>query len=216
MNHRLKTSVFKILDGLPDRLGYFFYHQLQDLTTKFSIEDKIKSTEASYRLMKKIFNQQQISLENKTIVEVGSGWAPILPYLFVYEAAVKKVLTYDINKHYKKKSIKELNKIFEKKYNNQFDDLSGNSNLNEKVNYFPYTNVAEGELKDADIIVSRFVLEHLSPKDIKKMHQSFENKLKSGSYILHLISPGDHRAYSDKSISLYDFLKYSQQEWDAI
>lgn len=216
MNHKLKTSVFKILDGLPDRLGYFVYHQLQDLTAKLSIEDKIKSTEASYCLMKKIFDEQQISLENKTIVEVGSGWAPILPYFFVYDAAVKKVLTYDINKHYQQKSIKELNRIFEEKYNNQPNPLSGNFNLNEKVNYFPYTNVAEGELKDADIIVSRFVLEHLSPKDITKMHQSFENKLKSGSYILHLISPGDHRAYSDKSISLYDFLKYSQQEWDAI
>jgi hypothetical protein len=33
---------------------------------------------------------------------------------------------------------------------------------------------------------------------------------------IHLISPSDHRAYSDSSLSLYDFLKYSNEEWDSI
>ena len=31
--------------------------------------------------------------------------------------------------------------------------------------------------------------------------------------ILHMISPSDHRAYTDKSLSYYDFLKYSKDEW---
>ena len=34
--------------------------------------------------------------------------------------------------------------------------------------------------------------------------------------MLHLISPSDHRAYSDSSLSLQDFLKYSEEEWDKV
>lgn len=218
MNHKLKTTVFKVLDKLPNRLGYFVYHKLQNISSKLTIEDKIKSTESSYNLIKSILQEKEIQLENKTVVEIGSGWMPVLPYLLIYDAGVKKVLTYDINKHYQPKRISQLNKIFEEKYNrnNAANDTLLQTKLNSKVVYFPYTNVADGELEEADIIISRFVLEHISPMDIESMHQSFADKLKKGACILHLISPGDHRAYTDKSISLYDFLKYSQQEWDAI
>lgn len=216
MNHKLKTIVFKTLDLLPNRLGYLVYHKLQDIGTKLTFEDKIKSTESSYGLIKRILDQKEISLKNKTVVEIGSGWAPILPYLLVYDAGVKKVLTYDVNKHYQQKTIQQLNEIFKRKYNYEVNDSVVQLSLNKKVNYFPYTNVADADLKDVDIVVSRFVLEHVTPVDIEKMHQSFADKLKSGTYILHLISPSDHRAYTDQNISLYDFLKYSQQEWDAI
>lgn len=216
MNHKLKTIVFKTLDLLPNRLGYLVYHKLQDIGTKLTFEDKIKSTESSYGLIKRILDQKEISLKNKTVVEIGSGWAPILPYLLVYDAGVKKVLTYDVNKHYQQKTIQQLNEIFKRKYNYEVNDSVVQLSLNKKVNYFPYTNVADADLKDVDIVVSRFVLEHVTTVDIEKMHQSFADKLKSGTYILHLISPSDHRAYTDQNISLYDFLKYSQQEWDAI
>lgn len=218
MYHKLKTIVFKTLNLFPSRLGYFMYHKLQEMGTKLTLEDKIKATERSYELIKRILNQKEILLENKTVAEIGSGWAPVLPYLLTCDAGVKKVLTYDVNKHYQKKTIHQLNEIFKKKYNHNHEanDSALQLGLNKKVNYFPYTDVANADLKDVDIIISRFVLEHVSPMEIKKMHQSFADKLKKGAYILHLISPSDHRAYTDKSISLYDFLKYSQQEWDAV
>ncbi len=40
--------------------------------------------------------------------------------------------------------------------------------------------------------------------------------LKSGGLIYHLVSPSDHRAHTDSSLSLYDFLRFSQEEWDQI
>lgn len=216
MNHKLKTIVFKILDLFPNRLGYFMYHKLQDIGAKLTLEDKIEATANSFEIIRRILNQKEIYLKNKTVVEIGSGWAPVLPYLLICNAGVKKVLTYDVNKHYQQKTIQQLNEIFQRKYNYEVNYSLVQLSLDKKVNYFPYTNVADADLKDVDIVVSRFVLEHVSPKDIEKMHQSFADKLKSGTYILHLISPSDHRAYTDKRISVYDFLKYSQQEWDAI
>ena len=215
MNHKLKTTIFKALDLLPNALGYLIYHKLQEATSKLKIEDKIKSTENSYNVIKKILSVHNIHIENKTIIEIGSGWAPILPYLLVYEAKVKKVFTYDKNKHYQKKAIKQLNKIFKVKYTKTNNSVT-ESILNENVEYFPYSDVTNGLLSDADLVISRFVLEHVSPKDIEGMHLSFSDKLKKGTYILHLISPSDHRAYSDKTLSLYDFLKYNQHEWDTI
>ena len=85
------------------------------------------------------------------------------------------------------------------------------------VEYFPNRNVITSDLpKSVDLIYSRFVLEHVIPEDIVAMHQRFAKEYGSDVLILHLISPSDHRAFSDISISHYDFLQYSQKEWDGI
>ena len=65
-------------------------------------------------------------------------------------------------------------------------------------------------------MLSRFVLEHVPPHILQDIHDFLFSNLKSGSHILHLISPSDHRAYSDASLSLQDFLKYSEEEWNNI
>ncbi|UYW00910.1 hypothetical protein K5I29_10415 [Flavobacterium agricola] len=48
------------------------------------------------------------------------------------------------------------------------------------------------------------------------MHKKFFLELKKPIRIIHFISPSDHRAFSDNSLSLQDFLQYSQEEWDKI
>lgn len=54
------------------------------------------------------------------------------------------------------------------------------------------------------------------PEDIYLIHENAKAFLKDGGKIIHLISPSDHRAYSDKSLSLWDFLQYNQTQWDLI
>src|SRR5690606_18600093 len=85
-------------------------------------------------------------------------------------------------------------------------------NLPNGIIYYPKTDLTKVPVKDADLVFSRFVLEHVSPLDIKKMHQKFKKEIQ-GAYIIHLISPSDHRAYIDKGLSNQDFLRYSEREW---
>src|SRR5690606_37598238 len=44
-------------------------------------------------------------------------------------------------------------------------------------------------------------------------HQKFKKELPE-AYIIHLISPSDHRAYVDKKLSNQDFLRYGEKEWE--
>lgn len=215
MKHYLKTRIFKTLSLLPDSLGYFLYHLLQNLGNKQTFEYKIESTQRSYDTIDTILKKNNIKLKNLKIAELGSGWLPILPYQFILKGGAKEIVTYDINEHYNAKEIKKLNDNYHKNYIFKIVE-KGKYQLHHEVNYYPKTNICKGNLKQIDLIVSRFVLEHVPLIEIERMHSFFKDQLKSGSCILHLISPSDHRAYGDSSLSLHDFLKYSEEEWDKI
>lgn len=216
MNHKSKTVLFKCLDVLPRQFGFYLYHKLQELFAKDTIDYKIESTRKSLETISRILDKNGIELKSKHIIELGSGWLPILPYLLKYDSNANRVDTYDINKHYKLSEIVKLNALFSKKYGVPASTFEGVFQLPKGIRYFPYTDICNGDFMDTDLVVSRFVLEHVPTESIIKIHETFREKLKSGSYIVHLISPSDHRAYSDSSLSLYDFLKYNNEEWDGI
>jgi hypothetical protein len=94
------------------------------------------------------------------------------------------------------------------------ENFTGDFSLPPEVEYYPNKDISDESLKNIHVIYSRFVLEHVSPEKIKKMHLRFKKTLDPGTRIFHFISPSDHRAYVDKSLSLQDFLRYSQREWD--
>ena len=215
MRHKIKTRIFKFLSLLPESVGYNLYHLLQNVASKITHEDKILSTKKSIEIIKRILNENNIILNNFKVAELGSGWLPVLPYEFVLSAGVNRVDTYDVNRFYKKKEIDKVNDYYSKYFSFDVEKKRG-YNLLSAVHYYPNTKIYEGDLKHIDLIISRFVLEHIPKKEIEKMHIHFANNLKSGAYILHLISPSDHRAYTDKSLSLQDFLKYSENEWESI
>ncbi|MEO8534403.1 MAG: hypothetical protein ABI441_11655 [Flavobacterium sp.] len=215
MKHSLKTKIFKTLALLPDHVGYAAYHFLQNISGKLTLEDKIRSTNDSYQTILRILHANNVSIENAKIAELGSGWVPIFPYQLILEGKAKQVDTYDINEHYSVKEVEKLNKFYSSEYTVETQTKSKYPLL-KTIFYFPKTDICNGDLKDIDLVLSRFVLEHVPPNEIIKMHKFFLSNLKSGSHILHLISPSDHRAYEDSSLSLQDFLKYSEEEWNQI
>ncbi|MBE8727796.1 hypothetical protein [Flavobacterium hungaricum] len=215
MKHSTKTRIFKVLSILPNTIGYNLYHFLQNSTSKLTIDKKINAAYGTYKTVVRILKENGKSLDGIRIGELGSGWVPVFPYQLILEGGVKHVDTYDINEHYNLKQIKELNEYY--KQRDAFELQSESKYpLLKGVSYYPKTNICNGNLQDIDLVLSRFVLEHVPPNDIREIHNFLFSSLKSGSYILHLISPSDHRAYSDSSLSLQDFLKYSQEEWDKI
>jgi hypothetical protein len=211
--HQKKTLILQCIDKLPNRLGYFIYHKLQHSTLK-DIDGKLKAGRSSLKKIKEILDQYQIDLSHKDIIEIGSGWFPILPFLFKSEFNVNKIITYDINKHYSEQRVKLIKDYFKEFISSESSkDLS----LPDFIMYHPKTNFINAKsIENVDFIYSRFVLEHVSPEDIYSMHKKIANDYPDKIKVLHLISPSDHRAYSDKSVSYYDFLKYSKDEWDKI
>lgn len=217
MKHQIKTSIFKFLAYLPGNLGMNLYHLLQNFSENKNLDIKVKSSEDTFTTFASLTQKLSIPIQNSTIIEIGSGWLPIMPYFFIYKGLASKVYTYDLNQHYQSKAISNFNAVFASSYNEDIKASSTNTfPLPEQVHYFPNQNIIKATLPKQAIVFSRFVLEHVTPNDIVAMHEKFKKELEKGSYVVHFISPSDHRAYSDSSLSLQDFLKYSQQEWDAI
>lgn len=211
---KLKTGFFKLLDQLPPKIGYAIYHRTQKLLSDNKLENKLKSSANSYKLIEKYCEKLEISLSDKRILEIGSGWLPIMPYFFKYLGKAKSIATYDLNLHYNRKEIKRLNRAFSTEFEVGIPENSTNKYaLPKAINYYPKTNLIYSKIPRVDLVFSRFVLEHVSMRDIKLMHKKFKKELNPGSYIIHLISPSDHRAYVAKNLSLQDFLQYSKAEW---
>ena len=216
MNHKIKSLIFKSLDILPNKIGYGVYHQLQKFLNRNSVEFKIKTNKRSFDEAMNILEDESIDIHDKTVLELGSGWAPIIPYFFTHFADASEVVTYDINEHYDAKTIAKLNAFYKTKYEIDIITESGKYPLPSNIKYYPHKNLANPTVTFAqsiDLIFSRFVLEHIPPEDLLNIHKNFAKILPKSSYILHMISPSDHRAYNDASLSYYDFLKYSSEEW---
>jgi hypothetical protein len=217
MNHKIKSLIFKSLDILPNKIGYGIYHQLQKFLNRNSVNYKIKTNDSSFKDALKILAAADIQLKDKTIFELGSGWAPIIPYFFLYFEKASNVVTYDINEHYDTKTIAKLNAYFKSEFKIDVATEKGTYQLPKYIEYYPNKNLANsGSLSSdpVDFIFSRFVLEHIPPEELLKIHENFAQKLPKPFHILHMISPSDHRAYNDSSLSYYDFLKYSPEEWE--
>jgi hypothetical protein len=213
---KAKRLLLKSLDTLPSQAGYSLYHFVQNILGE-SLEVKVEANARSYSILKDIFEKNDFSINNRTILEIGSGWMPLMPYQFKVEGDCKRVYTYDINDHYQNKYIDELNAHYRKLGKLNFDVSKEGLHLPDFIQYHPHANVITADLPESvDLIFSRFVLEHVTPADLKAMHERFRAQYGKNVYIIHLISPSDHRAFSDASLSHYDFLRYSQKEWNRI
>jgi hypothetical protein len=217
LKSKFKSYLFHALELLPRSQGDNLYHFLQNLFFEHDLEQKINASYNTYKTVEQVTERNRIRMQDKVIVEIGSGWLPLMPYFFKYMGKASRVKSYDLNKHYQKKNIKKLNKTFSQNFD-QLIKVSEKSDflLPEGLEYFPKTDITNDDISGADFIFSRFVLEHVRPEIIREMHSKFKKELNPGSYIIHLISPSDHRAYSDKNLSLQDFLRFSKEEWDQV
>lgn len=217
MKHKVKSLLFASLALLPNKVGDYLYHKIQFFFDKMTLESKLKSVEATYFRLNTVLEKISIPVKGKTILEIGSGWFPAMPYFFKYKLGAKQIITVDINKHFTGKKIAELNALFSKTHTCTIvPSLTSKLGLPEGVDYFSNYDILQHELPKADVVFSRYVLSHMKEKDVVAFHKKCSSKLAKGTIIVHFISPSDLRAHGDASLSLYDFLQYSKPEWEKI
>ncbi len=217
MKNKLKILLFKILDIIPQKLAYPLYHKIQSFSGSITSTTRIKSGENTYNRLIDVCNKLHINLKGNEILEIGSGWSPILPYFFIYKSNVKQVLTYDINEHYQKSTILKLNDDFSKLYGINIDTNKKNKfGLSKNIEYYPLKDLTKIQIPKVDTVFTRYVLSHMLTDDVIKLHKKFKDELPNNTIIVHFISPSDLRQHVDKTLSLQDFLKYSEVEWNNI
>ncbi|WJS95114.1 hypothetical protein NYQ10_01375 [Flavobacterium johnsoniae] len=217
MNHKIKTLLFKTIALLPSKIDDYCYHKIQSFFDKSTLEGRLKSVDSTYLRLSKVLKDLNVDLKDKTVFEIGSGWFPAMPYFFKYKFQTEKVITIDINKHFKKETVLELNGLFSNIYDVSIaPELNNKYGLPEDVVYFPNYDIVKEDFPEVDFVFSRYVLSHMNENDVDDLHKKMKTQLKEGSIVVHFISPSDLRQHGDNSLSLQDFLQYSKEEWAKI
>ncbi|WP_165830452.1 hypothetical protein [Flavobacterium aquariorum] len=181
---------------------------------KTTLKNRLKSMEFIYLRLNAILDKLEIDLKDRTVFEFGSGWFPTMPYFFKYKFKARKVEAFDVNQHFKRKTVLEFNTIFSKKDNCNIEDGAKNKyGLPNYIEYFPNFDLVLQDIPIADIVFSRFVLFHMKEIDVIGFCDKIINQYNKGTYVIHFISPSDLVQHNDNTISQQEFLKYSKLEW---
>jgi SAM-dependent methyltransferase len=235
----IKAIVQKFISFLP------FKHQVNFLFQKYItkgvhlsdeyFEDKLIHAQNHIRYFRK-----HISLNEFKALELGSGWYPVIPiYLFLHGASI--IISIDIAQHITKENLETtIKKLIDYNDKKEFDkyyqeiDLARFEllktilrNYNElkleeilsKLNIKFLIQDARNTIFDDDyfdLITSNNTFEHIYQEILVDILKEFKRILSPNGIMSHFIDMSDHFAHLDKSISIYNFLQYSEKKWNLI
>lgn len=231
---RKRILIYKLFGFLPFGNHLFdFVRGSVGLSRNFDVGSRQYSIEEMLHMLK----NANITVENKTIVEIGTGWHPVLP-IFLYAIGAAKVIMTDVVGHIKQSYVEHTLKYLIA-HVDELSTLSGvpKNQLSEKFNSL----VPNG--KPWQDVWQRQNIEYLTPFDFTKTHWSadsldgiFSNScisfipqfilekiisesfrvLKPGGFFAHNLMPYDDHATYDNTITPLNFLKFSPEEWEKI
>ncbi len=170
-----------------------------------------------------------VDLHSATVLEVGSGWQPLIPMLFSLAGARRVIMT-DLNPLLDlvsfRASVKSLvaneaviqselgidpahlqEFVREARADGKLDEVLGRLRMEYRAPCdMRQSGMAPGSV---DVVVSRAVLEHIPPEVIQGIFIETARILKPGGITCHLIDNSDHWEHVDHSLSRINFLKYS-------
>lgn len=160
------------------------------------------------------------------VLEIGTGWHPILAMTFLAAGAESVALT-DVERLLDAQLIRSAINFVLTRRDVLADRLGADSFDRLKVEdgtvaamlkqlgitySVPYRTELSMD-RSADLIVSAAVLEHVDPKMLEAMMADFRRILVPGGAMVHFIDYSDHYAMCDSSISRCNFLQYEDWVW---
>jgi hypothetical protein len=233
MRWELKAAIQCVLSRLP--FSRQIYRILQDVTGSGRLD--IKDHYGRKRKFLRRMQEQQIPVEGREFLEIGTGWYPVLPILLSLIGA-KRIVTVDLNPWLTPRSLKDTVEGFitvAEAVANDFDlslsnvrsrlmglrqQLTDGKRLPTEIlasfsiDYRMPCNASSTHLPDhsIDYIISSNVLEHIPKEAIAEILVESRRILRRNGMHLHHIDPSDHYSY-DPRITSANFLKYSKVAW---
>lgn len=183
--------------------------------------------------------RQYNSTKDFSHLELGTGWYPVVPTgMFLYGAAsittvdlvrlsnpsltnvaLKKFAAYHKSSKLEKLlpgvNPDRLKIVLEEAENpsTDFFDLLEKHNITYMVMDARKLQLANNSI---DLITSNNTFEHIYPEILEGILDKLKHLCKRGGVMSHAIDLSDHFAHMDKSISIYNFLKFSDWQWKMI
>lgn len=235
----IKAIVQKLISFLPGSRYINLFFQM--ITGRLKLNREIFFDKLDH-LKQHLNNYSNLSGTQipENIIELGTGWFPVIPVGF-YLSGSNKIITTDIHFHVRKKFILETLKSFLDLYEEGVlsnyletiipsriekirklllsEEVMDSATIFNEMNIHPFTgSFVEMDLSDLTInlIVSNNTLEHVNPPEIRKIFQKMILLSSPGTILSHFIDMSDHFSHIDSSISVYNFLKFSDFAWIII
>lgn len=230
MKWTTKAHILAVLSRCPG--GRWMYHKLQTVmgTNRLNIDEEIAR---ALELVELIYEGGR-NLQGTSVVEVGTGWRPFVPFVF-HLLGAESIKTYDINPWLNRDYAFETFRALD----SQIDRIADRAGVDEayvrrryqqatpsgssleellrgfKVEYFyPGDARATGlPEKSVDFVVSSNVLEHIPAEILSAIHNESQRILTADGLAVHRFNPEDHYVGVDRSITGANFLQFSERQW---
>lgn len=236
----LKAVIQKVISFMPasQSINYLFQKHVTKgvFLSQEYFEDKLIHTESHV----KAFYSKKDSFENISTLELGTGWYPIVPIcLFLHGAG--KSYSADLNSLAKRENIVlALERIVEyhengklKEFLNRYDasKIDTLKNILSKIDQLSKQEILRmmnielivGDARQLpfqddtfDLITSNNTFEHVYVGVLIDILKEFKRLSKPQGVMSHFIDMSDHFAHMDSSINIYNFLQFSEKQWNLI
>jgi SAM-dependent methyltransferase len=180
--------------------------------------------------------QSAIGLEGIRVLEIGSGWQPLIPILFSL-AGAREVIATDVKRLCHpvtlsatieslllcKAMICERLNIPEAAFARLEESVPAGETLEKRLARFSIRYMAPCDVRrtgmadgSVDAIVSRATLEHIPPDILRDILTESARILRPGGVMCHVVDNSDHWQHNDKRITPVNFLKFSDRTFGCI
>jgi hypothetical protein len=193
----------------------------------------------------KYFEKYSKGTQNYTSLEIGTGWYPIVP-IGLYLSGAGKIHTIDISSLLSSKSIVDtiqkyeewsnggkientkLNQYIQKPLQGRLSKLISLKDTAKDTAPIDFLKLLDihaivGDArhialpdKSIDLINSNNTFEHIYPSILIDILREFKRLLSANGVMTHQIDMSDHFAHLDKSITIYNFLQFTDKQWEWI
>lgn len=169
------------------------------------------------------------AFEGAHLLEIGSGWFPILP-LVLRAAGAERVYLTDAHRLMDARTLAAAIAYVQRNAGmlaerldvprNAFDRLSAGADpaarFEERLARLGFVYLAPvdpGRFPPVDAIVSQTVFEHIPPAALEQLLATAARALRPGGTMSHGIDNSDHRMIRDPRLGRFDFLRFAPRTW---
>jgi len=232
MNWKIKAIVYKFFSTVPFGIAIYSYLRHNSLV-KHGFDPSRRV--GAVKEMMQLCQDSNTLVEGKVLLEVGSGWHPVLPCAF-YGMGVKKIVMTDIAENMRASYVRDTVEFF-LEHSEEFSEMLAVPNhvLRQRwqellfegedwVSHWQTKGIEylapcsfqnlRGRFGEMDIVFSNSCLGYIPADSLAEIIDNSYQLLKAGGRVLHNITVYDDYTGIDNSITRINYLYYSNSAWE--
>lgn len=218
MNWKQKAQMAKLFDKIPfgEQLHYF----IQRNVTK-SLPRKLKQEYIDiFHWHLSNINEHFDGIDDVRLFEFGAGW-DLFYNVWFYAHGLNNQTVVDLNPYLKPDLVNhEVKRLRDIEIDSVIRMPEGEINNKQDLSKLGIDYLAPCDARQTgieaesyDLIVSTNTMEHIHHKDLALILKEAFRLLRPGGIISSKIDYADHYYYADKSISPYNYMQFSNEDW---